>query len=183
MVFKTGEKKMKPYIHISKINFLIGDSYSNELSKNKNGFYLTQDKSLLYQSTTKGDYSILLGGNWRFELIVDSSTALCVKFQCFLDELKASRKSLILPKSNAKNVIIRSDDKLFSGEGCHYYPFEDNAHWDESKKILCIGNPDSIGEAVEFTPGITVVLKNHQLVCLYLKLNNISNNDFCKLFK
>lgn len=42
----------------------------------------------MYQSIIDGDYSILLGGNWRFELIVDSSTGLCVKFQSLLDELK-----------------------------------------------------------------------------------------------
>ena len=136
---------MKNHIQMNKIEFMIGDLYDRDSVKDRNDFYLTEDRSLLYQSTTNGDYSILLGGNWRFELIVDSSTGLCIKFQSFLDELKVLHKPLVLP---------------------------------ESKNILCIGNPESIGEVIEFTPHIIMVIKSHQLHCLYLTLNNISGIDF-----
>ena len=71
---------------------MIGDLYDSDSAKDRNEFYLAKDKSLMYQSIIDGDYSILLGGNWRFELIVDSSTGLCVKFQSLLDELKVLYK-------------------------------------------------------------------------------------------
>ena len=89
---------MKNHIQMNKIEFMIGDLYDRDSVKDRNDFYLTEDRSLLYQSTTNGDYSILLGGNWRFELIVDSSTGLCIKFQSFLDELKVLHKPLVLLK-------------------------------------------------------------------------------------
>ena len=88
---------MKNHIQMNKIEFMIGDLYDRDSVKGRNDFYLTEDRSLLYQSTTNGDYSILLGGNWRFELIVDSSTGLCIKFQSFLDELKFLHKPLVFP--------------------------------------------------------------------------------------
>ena len=97
---------MKNHIQMNKIEFMIGDLYDRDSVKDRNDFYLTEDRSLLYQSTTNGDYSILLGGNWRFELIVDSSTGLCIKFQSFLDELKVLHKPLVLPESKARRVFI-----------------------------------------------------------------------------
>ena len=180
MVFKivSGEKGMQKNISMNRIEFVIGDFYSSDSVKDENFFYLTKDKSLLYKTTINGDYSILLGGNWRFELIVDSSTGLCIKFQSFLDELKVLHKPLMLPESKARRVFINSDEMLYPGEGCHYHPFVNRAYWDERKKILCIGNPDEVGEVVEFTPYITMVVKRCQLVCIYLNLNNISGVDF-----
>lgn len=170
--------KMKNHIQMNKIEFAIGDFYERDSVKSRNEFFLTKDRSLLYQSTSNGDYSILLDGNWRFELIVDSSTGLCIKFQSLLDELKVIHKPLALPESKARRVLIKTDEMLFSGEGCHYHPFLNKVYWDERKKILCIGNPESIGEAIEFTPHIIMVLKSHQLHCLYLNLNNVPGIDF-----
>lgn len=171
-------KKMKNHISMNRMEFMIGDLYDSDSATDRNGFYLAGDKSLMYQSTIDGDYSILLGGNWRFELIVDSFTGLCVKFQSFLDELKVLHKPLALPESKARRVFVKSDEMLCAGEGCHYQPFVNKAYWDERKNILCIGNPDVIGEAIEFTPHIIMVVKKYQLVCLYLNLNNISGIDF-----
>ena len=157
---------------------MIGDLYDSDSAKERNEFYLAKDKSLMYQSIIDGDYSILLGGNWRFELIVDSSTGLCVKFQSLLDELKVLYKHLVLPESKARKVFVKSDEILYPGEGCHYYPFVNKAYWDERKNILCIGNPDAVGEAIEFASHIIMVVKKYQLVCLYLNLNNVHGIDF-----
>ena len=142
---------------------MIGDLYDSDSAKDRNEFYLAKDKSLMYQSIIDGDYSILLGGNWRFELIVDSSTGLCVKFQSLLDELKVLYKHLVLPESKARKVFVKSDEILYPGEGCHYYPFVNKAYWDERKNILCIGNPDAVGEAIEFASHIIMVVKKYQL--------------------
>lgn len=51
---------MKNHIQMNKIEFMIGDLYDKDSVKDRNDFYLTEDRSLLYQSTTNGDYSILL---------------------------------------------------------------------------------------------------------------------------
>lgn len=169
---------MKNHIPMNRIEFMIGDLYDRDSAKDRSGFYLAKDKSLMYQSTINGDYSVLLGGNWRFELIVDSSTGLCVKFQSFLDELKVLHQPLVVPKSKARRVFIKSDEMLYPGEGCHYHPFENKVFWDERKDILCIGNPDEGGEVIEFAPYITMVVKKHQLVCLYLALHHVSGIDF-----
>ncbi len=169
---------MKNYIPMNRIEFMIGDLYDRDSVKDRSGFYLTKDKSLMYQSTANGDYSILLGGNWRFELIIDSSTGLCIKFQSFLDGLKVLHQPLVVPESKARRVFVRSDEMLFPGEGCHYHPFANKAYWDERRKILCIGNPDEVGDVIEFAPHIIMITKKHQLVCLYLDLNNVSDIDF-----
>lgn len=83
-----------------------------------------------------------------------------------------------MPKSKARRVFIKSDEMLYPGEGCHYHPFENKVFWDERKDILCIGNPDEGGEVIEFAPYITMVVKKHQLVCLYLALHHVSGIDF-----
>ena len=98
---------MKNHISMNRMEFMIGDLYDSDSAKDRNGFYLAGDKSLMYQSTIDGDYSILLGGNWRFELIVDSFTGLCVKFQSFLDELKVLHKPLVLPESKSRRVFVK----------------------------------------------------------------------------
>ena len=169
---------MKNHIQMNKIEFMIGDLYDRDSVKDRNDFYLTEDRSLLYQSTTNGDYSILLGGNWRFELIVDSSTGLCIKFQSFLDELKVSHRTIDLPESTPKKIFFTSNDVLSPGGGCHYFPFENKVYWDERKSILCIGNPNIEGEVVEFVPQTISVIRNGQIVCLYLILGNIADIDF-----
>ncbi len=162
-------------ITLNKIEFVIGDFYAESSNSNTNSFCLANDSSLLYQSAIYGNYSILLGGNWRFELIVDSHTCLCIKFQSFLDGMKVLHQPLLLPESKARKVFVKSNDAMHPGEGCHYHPFTNVVCWDDKKKILCIGNPESNGEAIEFVPNATMVIKNHQLLCIYLELSNISN--------
>lgn len=170
---------MKKFIPMNKkIEFIIGDLYDIDSVQDSNYFCLEKDRSLLYQSYVRGDYSILLSGNWRFELIVDSSTGLCVKYQSFLDELKVSYKTLTLPKSEPRKIYVKTDEELCPGEGCHYQPFMDKAYWDKTNRILCIGNPEAIGEAIEFTPHIIMVIKDNQLRCIYLELGNIPGLDF-----
>lgn len=163
----------------NQISFAVGDSILPVQQNSHADFFLTKDKSLLY-SGSLGDYSVLLGGNWRFELIVDSSTGLCVKIQCFLDELNVICTALELPQYQIKNVYVTSDEPLSPSCGCHYYPFEDNVFWDAQKHILCIGNPNSVGEAVEFTPKTVAVIKNGKLFCVYLILDSLMGDPVFK---
>lgn len=153
--------------------FVIG----NDKLLNQNfDFCLAKDKSLLYPKAN-GDYSILLGGNWRFELIVDSTTGLCQKFQIFLDGIKVIHASLVLPKSKSRDLYYESNEALSPTEGCHYFPFINSAIWDDKNHILCIGNPISDGDAVEFRHKTIAIINNGQLECIYLVLDSIIGNN------
>lgn len=74
-----------------------------------------------------------------------------MKVQCFLDELSVKYTALEIPQSQRKNVSVISNELLSPGCGCHYFPFEDIAFGDHKKHLLCIGNPYSGGQTVEFT--------------------------------
>lgn len=173
--FLNNKKKSNINREISteQIAFAIGNNISLDEQYFKDDFLLTKDKSLLY-SKSSGDYSVLLGGNWRFELIIDSSTGLCMKIQCFLDELNVSYTVLELPKSQRKSVYITSDEPLSPACGCHYFPFRDAAYWDSQKYILCIGSPNSAGEAVEFSNKTIAVIEKEKLMCVYLVLDSLT---------
>lgn len=155
-----------------KVSFVVGDSSLSLQQGSHADFFLTQDKSLMYGKPS-GDYSVLLGGNWRFELIADSSTGLCVKIQCFLDKLNIICAALDLPPYQQKNIYVTSDEPLSPTCGCHYFPFEDHVFWDPQKHILCVGNPNRDGESVEFTSKTVAVIKNGELQCVYLILDGV----------
>lgn len=157
----------------NQIEFVVGDFIVSGEQDFNGDFFVTKDKSLLYSKQSSGDYSVLLGGNWRFELIVDSSTGLCVKVQCFLDELSVKYTALEIPQSQRKNIYVISNELLSPGCGCHYFPFEDIAFWDHKKHLLCIGNPYSGGQAVEFTNKTIAIIEDGKLICVYLSLNSI----------
>lgn len=161
-----------------KMRFLVGDSCSMGATDDGNRFYLADDKSLLYSARVSGDYSVLLGGNWRFELIVDSATGLCVYFQSFLAELHALHRPIDLPESRHKRLFFEKSNLMYPGEGCHYLNIKNKVYWDERTKILCVGTPNTPGEAVEFTPQTIAVIKNDQLCCLYLVLSNVTGIEF-----
>lgn len=135
-------------------------------------FVLTEDKSLLY-TKPGGDFSVYLGNDWRYEIIVDSATGLCIKFQCFLDELHVIPQSLCFPHATRDCVFFSKEKPLLSGDGCHYTPYDTTVFWDQSTKILCIGNPSQKGAAIEFTDNIVMLLRDGQLLCLYLSLDNL----------
>lgn len=155
------------------IAFVVGNNILPEERYFKDDFLLMKDKSLLY-SKSSGDYSVFLGGNWRFELIIDSSTGLCIKIQCFLDELDVSCMGLELPKFQRKRVYVASKEPLSPACGCHYFPFRDAAYWDSQKYILCIGDPNSAGESVEFSNKTIAVIEKGKLMCVYLVLDSLT---------
>ncbi len=156
-----------------KMHFVIGDTKYYQMNTSDHNFYIAEDSSLLYNGL-HGDFSVLLGGNWRFELIVDSSTGLCTQMQSFLNELEVTYTSLQLPKSKHKDLYFVSEEAMKPGCGCHYFPFANRAFWDEEKKILCYGDVNSNGEAVEFTSKTIAVIENKQLMCVYLVLDDIN---------
>ena len=159
----------------NRIDFVVGNEVLiNEQDTNAD-FFLSEDGSLLY-SKSSGDYSVLLGGNWRFELVVDSSTGLCVKLQCFLDELSVTHTALELPQYQQKKVYVVCEEPLSSACGCHYLPFEDSVFWDYTKHLLCIGDPRSTGQAIEFTNKTIAIIDDTKLRCVYLLLNSISSD-------
>ena len=152
--------------------FSIGEPKYCKLVPPDSSFYLDEDSSLLYNGL-QGDFSVLLGGNWRFELIVDSQTGLCTHMQSFLKQLEVRAANLDLPDPIATDLYFVGENPLEHGGGCHYHPFDNMAFWDEKKKILCCGDPHSKGEAVEFTPKTIAMLQEGQLKSIYLVLDSI----------
>ena len=145
----------------------------------ESAFYIADDTSLLY-SGLDGDYSVLLGGNWRFELVVDSQTGLCTHIQSFLENLEVTDADLTLPMAVSKDLYFAEESSLEPGGGCHYHPFSNTAFWDKKKKVLCFGDPDGQGEAVEFTPKTIAVIKENQLKSIFLNLDGMKRQiSFC----
>ena len=66
---------------------------------------LEDDSSLLYDGL-HGNYSVLIGGNWRFELVVDTSTGLCTQIRSFLQQMSVIEADLVLPKSEKKDLFF-----------------------------------------------------------------------------
>ena len=145
----------------------------------ESAFYIADDTSLLY-SGLDGDYSVLLGGNWRFELVVDSQTGLCTHIQSFLEKLEVTDADLTLPMAVSKDLYFADESSLEPGGGCHYHPFSNTAFWDKKKKVLCFGDPGCQGEAVEFTPKTIAVIKENQLKSIFLNLDGMKRQiSFC----
>lgn len=163
------------------MKFIIGEEI--KLDNKNNNFCLAEDTSLIYNKG-EGDYSVLLGGNWRTELIINSSTGQLIKFQSFLAQLNIIEQEIIIPKSKKNNIYFISEEEIEPYEGCHYNPFRNDVYWDNKNKILCFGDPNITGEAIEFTEKITVIIKDEQLICIYLQLDSIDKiNNFFKQLK
>ena len=142
--------------------------------KCSNGFFsIMKDYSLLY-STKGGDFTILLGGDWRFELNVDSSTGRCINFQGTLVG-NVQEKKLKIPSHDKGELFFCYENNLLVGAGCHYCLIDDCAYYDSIQKILCIGDPSLIGTAIEFTNKTIAVICDNTLVAIYLDLK-----DACK---
>ena len=155
------------------MNFIIGDSKYCQYKTSDYHFYITEDTSLLYNGL-RGGYSVLLGGNWRFELIVDSLTGLCTHIQSFLGKLEVTYTTLKLPEYESKDLYFTKEEPLYPGGGCYYFPFASKAFWDAQGRVLCFGDPDSKGNAVEFTPKTIAVIDKKRLMCVYLLLDDIT---------
>lgn len=152
--------------------FVIEDPKYCRLISPDSTFCLADDSSLLYNGL-HGDFSVLLGGNWRFELIVDSQTGLCTHIQSFLKGMEVIADSLDIPDSAKKDLHFVGEKPLEPGCGCHYHPFSNMTFWDEEKKTLCFGDPCSKGEAIEFTPKTIAIIKDNQLKSMYLILDGL----------
>ena len=165
---------MKYTCALKKMRFVIGERYDT-LESYPVHFYTSSDQSLLYDNQ-RGDFSVLLGGDWRRELIVDSTTGKCIKIQSQLYNMPLKHSCLNVPFAERRAVYFKSDDKLSSLSGCHYFPFDDTAYFDPHNYILCFGNPLASGQAIEFSPNIIAVIDNENLNCIFMVLDK----DKCK---
>lgn len=136
-----------------------------------NGFFsVMKDRSLVY-SIQGGSFSIILGKDWRFELNVDSNTGRCVNFQGTLIG-NIQEKKLEIPLHHKGDLFFCCNDKLLAGSGCHYLSIDNRTYYDSIQKVLCIGNPYSGGEAIEFANKSIAVVYNNILVAIYLDLKD-----------
>ena len=133
-------------------------------------FSLKKDGSLLY-STKGGDFTILLGGDWRFELNIDIATRRCINFHGTLIGNIQERK-LEIPSYRKGDLFFDYEGKFLAGSGCHYLCIDNHAYYDSIQKVLCVGNPCLSGVAIEFTDRIIAVLCDNILVAIYLDLKD-----------
>ncbi len=155
------------------MKFDVGDKYYID-DMNLSCFKLCVDSSLLYNNYLDdfSIYNISLGGNWRFQLIVDSNTGRCVKFESYLNGMVIKKSSVSIAESERRKLYFLTDEKMQMGSGCYYVPFSNEVCYDETKKILCFGNRNAIGVAIEFAPKIIAVVNDGDLKCIYLLLND-----------
>lgn len=131
---------------------------------------IMKDRSLLY-STKGGNFTILLGGDWRFELNVDSSTGKCINFQGTLTG-NIQEKNLKIPSYHKGDLFFYYEGELLIESGCHYLYIDNHAYYDSIQKILCVGNPCLNGTAIKFTDKIIAVICDNILVAIYLDLKD-----------
>jgi len=162
------------------MHFVIGKQVDRTLNK-QNYFTLHEDGSLLY-SDKSGSYSVFLGDNWRYELLVDSGTGKCVGYSSLLYQMPVVLKSIFLPTAEKRELyFVESEDSpLEEYSGCSYKPFTDVVYFDKEKALLCIGEVGAGGNHIEFADNIIATVENSVLKCLYLKLENISSSDILK---
>lgn len=135
-------------------------------------FELHDDSSLTY-AVDNGGFSILLGGKWALCLIADYQTGKVEGFETIVDDLSIIISDLSIPKRVEGALMFSSDEELNRGSGCHYIPFENKIYYDEKMKIMCIGDKNAKGQAVEFAKNIIAVVDDVKLVSIYLDLNEI----------
>lgn len=133
-------------------------------------FSIMKDCSLLY-STQGGNFTISLGGDWRFELNVDSDTGKCINFQGTLIG-NIQEKTLKIPSYHKGDLFFCHEGKLIIGAGCRYLCIDDRAYYDSIQKVLCVGNPCLNGVAIEFTDRTIAVICDNILVAIYLDLKD-----------
>ena len=158
-----------------KMIFRVEDAKYRVLIPSENNFLLADDSSLLYEGLC-GDYSVLVGGNWRFELVVDTQTGLCTQIRCFLQQMDVTGADLVLPKSEEKDLFFCSDIGIVAGGGCLYYPFRNSIFWDEKKRILCYGDPNAEGQTISFIPQVYAIIDSGQLKCIFMDLGCINGD-------
>lgn len=133
-------------------------------------FSVMKDRSLLYSACDRC-FSVLPGGDWRFELNVDCETRRCINFQGTLIG-NIQKKDLNIPCRRKGELFFRSDEKLIAGTGCHYLFIADCAYYDPVRKILCVGDPSASGVAIEFADNTTAVICDKNLAAIYADLKD-----------
>ncbi len=138
----------------------------------KGSFVLGDDTSLAFESAHVSDYGVYIAGNWRFELGVDASSGRCICLTAFMSQLTAKKRALELPDASDGSLIFGSDSM---GSGlCDYAGSPDNSvYFDPAEKILCVGDPDALGESVRFCENIFATVSDERLIALYLDLSGL----------
>ena len=134
-------------------------------------FCLAENTSLLYSKGKPGDFGVYLAKNWRFELKFDAKTGECVDFTGFMSKLTAKESKLNVPDAVPRKLICKSDN-MDAGKMCYSTSPSNSVHYDCTKKILCIGDPEAAGEAIEALDKTVFVLDNGSISAVYLILDN-----------
>lgn len=139
-------------------------------------FYLSSNTSLLYSEQIEGGFGVYLAGNWRFELKVDPETGRCLYVTGFMSKLTAKKRELAVPKAEARELIFKSASMESGAEGCYISRPVNSVYFDSEKKILCVGDPEASGRAIEFADRIAAIIEGGKLLAVYLELDDIADD-------
>lgn len=137
--------------------------------------YLAKDTSVLFRKNIydpNPDFSVLLSGNWRFSLDVLHETGRCTRFTGFLDELGFQPFQYKCPQIKLGALYFDNIEQMEPGSGTHYLNFKNACFFDTKSEVLCFGTP-SFETAIEFATNTIAVIKDEQLMCIYLKVPQI----------
>ena len=134
--------------------------------------YMSPDTSILFknnQKIEKMDYTISLGENPRYLIDLYCNTGRCGNIRWFMDGQKICQRELNSSKSKKGKLYFFSDEEMTAHSGEMYNLFDDVCYYDEKKELLCVGNPDFSGVAIEFLSGVVAVLDHNKLVAVFVK--------------
>lgn len=135
---------------------------------------MTSDTSLLFDPWPIDiNFSILLAGNWRYSLEMNSKTKKCIAFTGFFNELECELADLDILNSQKGELFFYDDMiKFISGSGCHYEKFTDKCYIDIKKNIIYIGKKNFSGNIIEFAKDTFAVISESSLEGIFVKISD-----------
>lgn len=140
---------------------------------------MENDTSILFEEIAEEkfelDYTISLGADPRVIMDLSCETGRCGPLRCFLGGVKIVEKALVLPESKTGELYFVDDEKMTKYSGSMYLPFEDSCYYDETKNILCFGNPDLQGIAIEFVSNTYAVIYEGKITSVFMIVSSLKD--------
>jgi hypothetical protein len=136
----------------------------NGCISNRSLMYLSNELSFDMEPSVKGIGNYILINN--IELVVDEN-GVVVFLSGLCPHTNWTKTNLMLP--DCKKGVLKLEDELKSGFSYRLNDFDWPVYADDAKGWVCIGNPENLGQAIEFLPGCVAVIEYGNLVALWLK--------------
>lgn len=137
---------------------------------------IAEDTSVIFEELETDldlGYTISLGGDWRYLMDLSHKTGRCGPLRCFLEGVDVYEEKLSIPKCKKGELYFVDDEEMTEYSGTMYFPFENKCYYDEKSNILCIGNPYSPGETIEFVSNTYAVINGNRLAAVFMIVNSL----------